>query len=105
MALVSVRQNNPATESNKKAQFENRLRMIGEKVPGIKKKDKLIAGYTLWRIFSDCLVVRAFKDYYTAHSWGDIDHYEYKRVMYKDVKYECDDLQFIANILEDKEPI
>lgn len=103
MALVSIEKNNPAIGVSKKNQFENRLRLIGEKVKGIKSKDKLLVGYTLWRIFSDVTVVRCYNDYYTFHTNGDITHYEVKKVHYKNVRYECTDLEFIANILETDE--
>ena len=101
MALEAL-SNRPAVKTDKRSQFENRLRLISEKVAGIKSKVIILGGYTKWRIFCDYLVIRSFDNYYTVHTNGDIDHYEVKKQNYSEVKFECTDLQFIANLLEHK---
>ena len=102
MALISVSNQPVTTKADKKSQFNNRLRLIAEKIKGIKSKEMLIDNYTLWRIFCDYLVIRAYSNYYTVHTNGNIEHYEVKKQNYSEVKFECADLEFIANLLEHK---
>jgi len=99
MALQSLSAPNPANKADAKSKFENRLRLISEKYQGIKKKEVILKGYTAWRIYSDVLVCRTYKNYYTLHTNGDIEHYEVKEVPYNLVKYECDDMEFIINLI------
>ena len=96
MALQTLNVKKPDIPKEK---FENRLRLIAEKIKGIKKKETAL-GYTKWRIFCDYLVVRTYPGKYSVHTNGDISHYEVKSSSYSNVNYECTDLEFIANLLE-----
>jgi len=103
MALEILGAKPISSKTDIKSQFGNRLRLIRDKVPGITRVDKPLLGYTLYTIFTPVLVIRAYNSYYTLHTNGDLEHYEVKRQSYSDVKFECTDLQFIANLLEIKE--
>lgn len=107
MALKTISNSVSSTKPDKRSKFENRLRLIAEKIPNSIKgrrnqTDDFNREYNLWRIFCDYIMIRTYSNKITIHTNGDLTHYECKEVKYDEVKYECSDLEFIAYLLDDR---
>lgn len=77
--------------------FENRLKLIAQSTRSIRFKET--PNYTKFRLFCSYIIVRCYDKAFSIH-FEDQDHWQMKRQYYSEVKYECNDMQFIANILE-----
>lgn len=100
MAIKAVTKNPSNTSA--RILFEERLLSIGSKVQqgAVKKKEGF--KFNKFRLFCNYIIIRTYSKYITVHAWGDNDANELKRINYTDIKYNLDDLQFIAWLLDER---
>jgi hypothetical protein len=87
--MLLTRTNNSV---GKQAQFEQRLLLCG-----FSKKQKAL--YNVWSV-NAYLFVRTHVDSYSIHLFEDIEHYEVYRRTYKDILYNCNNEEFVFNLLQ-----